>query len=350
MGAAQRWGHLATSVLLLACFAGSVQASPEGRLPRVGFCSWAVPEADLASLSHPIPKTLAEGLRERGWEPGKNVELVFRSALGRRGGMAECIDVLVGSAVDVAVLVGPESVRLMRERTASIPIVTNHVAVGPRDSHSRPKDNVTGVTGTPGSSLKVLQLLKEIAPNINRVVMLEARREPADAATYAAEKMRGVPAWYSEGARALGLEIAPVAISPLDSLDQIFAALTSNGRTAVYLGNSATYVEFPSFAVAVQRSLLRHRLPAMGEESQSARVPGILIGYGASFGAMLKRLPYFVDRILRGAKPADLPIEQISSIELAINLDTAREIRLVVPPALLMRADWVVDGGIARRR
>ena len=146
----QRWERLATSVLLLICFAASVQAKPEGRLPRVGFCSWAVPEADLASLSHPIPKTLADGLRERGWEPGRNVELVFRSALGRRGGMAECIDVLVGSAVDVAVLVGSGSVRLMRERTASIPIVTNDVAAGPKDSHSRPKDNVTGVTGTPG--------------------------------------------------------------------------------------------------------------------------------------------------------------------------------------------------------
>jgi putative ABC transport system substrate-binding protein len=303
------------------------------KIPRIGFLS-------LQSPSDPgMPRHLAafrQGLHELGWAEGQNITIERRYAEGDAERLSTLATELVRVPVDVMVTAGLPAALAAKQATTTIPIVmavvSDPVGRGLVASLARPGGNITGFSfeTTPEVRGKQLQLLKEAVPTVSRVAILWGPREVASQAYGKAG---------ADAARALGITLRSVRVQRAEDLAWAFAVITSDpiGIHALMVAGPLGYMHRRQIAdFARQRGL-----PTMGELREFVEAGG-LMSYGISLTDQHRRTAYYVDKILKGAKPADLPVEQPTKFELVLNLKTAEALGLTIPPALLFQADEVI--------
>jgi putative tryptophan/tyrosine transport system substrate-binding protein len=305
-----------------------VRAQPLSRIPRVGVIGErSTPDHLLAAF--------AQGLRDLGYVEGQNVRLEYRYAQGASDRFPRLAAELVRLDVDVLVVGGTVAAQAAKAVTTTVPIVFtlagDPVASGLVASLARPGGNATGMSNlVPELSAKQLELLKAAAPQVSRISLLYN----PDNAVHAGPGLEGA----REAARTLGVELQPLEIRSRHELASAFAALTAWRAGAVLaLGDPVIGNELVQFS----QLTTRHRLPAMYSRREFAEAGGLL-SYGPHFSESYRRAASYVDRILKGARPADLPVERPTTFELVVNLTTARTLGLTLPPSLLGRADQVI--------
>ena len=317
--------HLAAAVLLSAVSVAA-HAQQGGKVYRIGFVSFLSPGATFAAFR--------EGLKELGYVEGKNVVIESRFAEGQHERLPDLVDELLRLKVDVLVTAAPPAALAAKKATTSVPIVfagvADPVGRGIVQSLARPTGNITGVVAGMGTTGKLVELLKEAVPGISRIALLSDPSEPLSAQ---------VVTQIQDAARALKLRVDVLdAGNPVD-LDR---ALVTIGASAVQgvIVTSAPFL-FASRARIAEFTASK-RLPAVQPSRPFAEAGGLMT-YGGSLEASYRRAAAHVDKILKGAKPADLPVEQPMRLEMVINLKTAKAIGLKIPQALLMRADHIIE-------
>jgi putative tryptophan/tyrosine transport system substrate-binding protein len=272
-------------------------------------------------------------LRERGYVEGKNIAFEVRSAEGKPDRFPALADELIRLKVDILVASSTAEALAFKNATTTIPIVFytggDPVGVGLVDSLARPGGNITGVTLISTELVgKRLELLKETIPTLSRVAVLWNSQSP----TMSAWKESLLPA------RELRLQLHSMEVSGADKLDSAF-------KEAIRVGSTAIAVQLHPLFAANQKQIVelatKTRLPTIYPRRDFAASGG-LMSYGANRDEPFRRVAYLVDRILKGAKPADLPVEQPIKFEFVINLKTAKQIGLTIPPNVLARADKVI--------
>jgi putative tryptophan/tyrosine transport system substrate-binding protein len=318
------------SVLLAPCSA--VEAQRPNKVPRIGYLSSRDPVSDSARA-----EAVRLGLRQLGYIEGQNIAVEYRYAEGKRERFTELAAELVRLKVDLIVVAGgTPSVQSTMHATKTIPIVmsgggTDPVEAGLVESLARPGGNVTGVTNlTVELGDKRLELLKKAVPKLDRVAVFY---EPANPSSVL-EMKDVLPA----AARALKLTIQPWEVRTADGFEKVFAALNKQRPDGLYVLGGALMNTNQKQLVAFA---LKNRLPSAYGRGEYVDAGGLMY-YGADLADSYRRVAYFVDRILKGAKPADLPVEQPTKFELVINLKTAKQIGLTIPPNVLAGADRVI--------
>jgi len=315
-------GSVAGSVLA-APFAALAQ--PSARLPRIGI---------LANYEGPPWDGFRAGLRELGYVEGRTILIEWRWADGRVDRYPALASELVQAKVDLIVTSGTPAALAAKEVTASIPIVMAISAyperMGLAQSLSHPGANITGLShAAPEVAGKRLQLLKQLAPKTMRIVVLGNAASTIDVLAF-----REIQA----AAAALGLELQRVDARTPDEHAAAFAAVTAGRADAMHVvGNPANFKN----AQAIADFALTNRLPSSYEERAFALAGGLL-SYAASYPDLYFRAAVYVDKILKGAKPGELPIQHPTKFELVINLKTARALGLTIPQPLLLQADEVI--------
>lgn len=328
---------LVASIALQIFFAfGIPDAAGQPRMARVGLLANTIPLADIASgrSDHPAPQAVRDGLRALGWVEGRNVQLVWRSAEGDLRKLPALADELVRERVDVLVAWGP-GVEAVAARTRKIPIVMGASAVADRDTRieslARPGHNITGMTLVVGPELngKRLALLKQLAPRMRKVAFVtQTKGVTLSDVTRAA-------------ARELHLEIYSMPYDTAEDLPDLFDTMAKSGIDAAIICEEPI-ANLPATQVLIHRAAAKHRMPVL-HMPLSAVETGGLIAYGQDIRRLYDRTAYFIDRILRGTNPGDIPIEQPARFELWVNARAARSIGLVLPSALLVQADRVIE-------
>jgi putative tryptophan/tyrosine transport system substrate-binding protein len=280
-----------------------------------------------------------QGLRELGYVEGRNLVIEYRDAEGKPERLAALAAKLVALKVDVIVAPGTLAAVAAKGATTTTPIVFptvgDPVVDGLVESLPRPGGNVTGLANLTVGELigKALQLLKEALPGTRRVAAL------TQSGGTTARTAREVVTRTEAAARALGVAVDLVEISRPQDLDTAFTGMTRKGADALVVLPWATLFYQRSRIVALAA---KHRLPALYTYREYVE-PGGLMSYGPDLADSHRRSAIYVDRILKGAKPADLPVEQATKFELVINLKTAKALGLTIPPSLLARADQVIE-------
>jgi putative ABC transport system substrate-binding protein len=319
---------LALAVLLFA-LSFSAEAQQQPKIPRIGFLtnnsSTGLGDADEA---------FRQGLRALGYVEGKSLVTEYRYGEGKVGRLAEMAAELVRLKVDVIVTGGPTSTRAAKQATSTIPIVMatdpDPVANGFVASLARPGGNITGLaTLAPEISGKRLELLKEILPKIPRVAVLGTSTTPGTALELKEAEL---------AAGAFGVKLQYLNVSDPKDIEAGFRAASKERADAILVLNSAILL---SRRTQIVELAVRSRLPATYPSSEYVEGGG-LMGYGVSFIDLHRRAATYVDKILKGAKPADLPVEQPKKFEFIINLKAAKQIGLTIPPNVLARADKVI--------
>jgi putative ABC transport system substrate-binding protein len=319
-------GGAAASVSLP--FAAHAQQSR--KVPRIGVLLPGTP----ASFSRRT-KAFLEGLRDLGYLEGQTIEIEWKWGQDRVEGLPELAAELVRRNVEVIVTGGTPAAKALKGATGTIPIVMaiigDPVAAGLVDSLARPGGNATGFSiVAPDLSGKRLELLREIVPNVSPVAVMLNTRNPQSQFELKETQT---------AARALGLRLHPIQVSPDNTLEQAFAAMSNaSARTLIILTDPIFFSQRKSIVDLAAR----HRLPAMYFFQEFAKEGG-LVSYGPSDLDLYRRSATYVDRILKGAKAGELPVEQPTKFELVINLKTAKAIGLDIPPMLLARADEVIE-------
>ena len=326
----RRWvlGALAAAIVAVPVRAGAQGAG----LRRIGFLGPPLSASGFV-------QAFQEGLRDHGLIEGRNVVVDYRftdvALLGDADQMARLAEELVGLRPDVLVVSVVEAALAAKRATASIPIVMvsvgDPVGAGLVESLSRPGGNITGLSRQgPDLIGKQFQLLKEVLPRTTRVGVLVSPTEP----------LRAVIAGLTrQAAASLGMRAVLLEPRAPDELADAFATLRGERVDALLVGGGGSY--YLSRA-AIAELALRERLPTMFQSREAAEAGG-LMSYAASNVASYRRAAFFVDRILRGARPADLPVEQPTKFELFINLKTARVLGVTIPRSVLLRADAVLQ-------
>ena len=320
---------LALSALL---FAQSfpVQAQQPAKIPRIGYVS---PTGD-PKTPGPGVEGFRQGLRDLSYIEGKNILVEYRYVEGKSDRNPSLVAELVQLKVDVLVVPGPGGIRAAKQATKTIPIVIvsqeDPVAAGFIDSLARPGGNITGLIRlTRELSGKRLELLTQVVPKISRVGVLG---DANSSSTIIGFKE------YGASARALKIQLQSIEVRGPNDFEGAFRA-AAKGRT-----DALIMIRNPVFT-RHQKQLadlaIKNLLPSMHETSDFVENGG-LVSYATNEGERFRRAAYFVDRILKGAKPADLPVEQPTKFEFVINLKTAKQIGLTIPQWVLMRADRVI--------
>jgi len=308
-------------------------AQPAGKVYRIGYLS-----IGSASTTYTRPReAFRQGLRELGWEEGRNLLIEYRFAEGRADRLPALADELVRLKVDLIVASPTPSALAAKHATRTIPIVgmslTEPVAVGLVPSLARPGGNVTGLTYGVDTEIfgKQLQLLKEVVPNVRRVAVLtNPGGSPAQPLVMESVK---------SAARSLGLLLQILEVREPGDFDAAFATMIKERAGALLLpGDAIFFVHRDRLADLA----LKSRLPSMSTQWQWVEAGGLL-SYAPSFTDLWRRAATYVDKILRGARPADLPIEQPAKFELVVNLKTAKTLGLPIPQPILARADEVIQ-------
>ncbi|HET7097680.1 MAG TPA: ABC transporter substrate-binding protein [Casimicrobiaceae bacterium] len=297
----------------------------------------------LGYLSQPTRESVAKGveafvkkLRELGWIDGQNLAIEYRWAEGDAAQLPRLAAELVRDKVDVIVAPAGTAALAAKKATSTIPIVmifpNDPVALGLVTSLRKPGGNVTGTTFTPGPEIygKQLQLLKEAVPRASRVAFLE---NPADAG-WSIQRPE-----VEAAAPALGIRLLYAKATTPEEFDGAFAAIVRERAEALLVSGSSTYLVHRK---RLAELALKHRLPSMFNFREMVEA-GALMAYGVNMADFVGRSAVYVDKILKGANPAELPVEQPTKFELVINLKTAKALRLTVPPSLLQRADEVIQ-------
>jgi putative ABC transport system substrate-binding protein len=277
-------------------------------------------------------------LRERGYIEGQNIATEYRYAEGKLDRSSELAAELVRLKVDLIVVAGGDpTIRAAKNATKTIPIVMqgsggDPVALGLVESLAHPGGNVTGLTNL-GRELggKRLELLKEAVPKLARVAVLYEPALPSNVIE--------VKEYLPAAAQTLRLTLQPWEVRAADDFDRVFAALNKQRPDGLYVPAGGPLMRPNQKRIA--GFALKSRLPSM-YNSRAPVEAGGLMSYGADLADSYRRVAYFVDRILKGAKPADLPVEQPTKFELVINLKTAKQIGLTIPPELLARANRLI--------
>jgi len=303
----------------------AAEGQPAGKVSRIGVVVGGVDYTD----------NLRQGLREQGWVEGQNVVVLKRVWEGRTEQFPKIIADLIQLKVDIIVSSSTPAVRAAKESTRTIPIVmaglTDPVGAGLISSLARPGGNITGLTNIfTELSAKRLELLKEVAPRVSRVAILWNPTHPGQAI-----------AWQQtqQAAQTLGLVLFSAEVRRPEDFSPAFTAiLVERAEALLVLPDPLTSFhrhQTADFAV-------KQRLPSVYAASYWVQAGGLL-SYGPSFPEIWRRAGVYVDKILKGARPADLPIEQPTKYELVINLKTAKALGLTIPQSLLLRADQVIE-------
>jgi putative ABC transport system substrate-binding protein len=320
-------------ITLLGCAASAwplaARAQQPGKVPVIGFLG----AATLSARSQWVD-AFVQRLRELGWIEGRTVAIEYRFAEGRNERMAEIAAEFVRLKVDVIVTYSTSAVIAAKEATAVIPIVSalmgDPVGTGLVASLGRPGGNVTGLsnqaTDTAG---KRLELLREVVSGLRRLAVLANVSNPVSRL-----EMGEVQA----AAKALGLDLVTLEIRRLEDIAPAFETLKGRAQ-ALYIVSDPLML---SNRVRINTFSLVARLPATYNQREYVEAGG-LMSYGADYSDLFRRAGDYVDKILRGAKPADIPVEQPTKFELVINLTTAKGLGLTIPEAFLLRADELVE-------
>lgn len=307
-------------------------AQPPAKIPRVGVLTvspWS---------SSMFPRLFPGALREFGYVDRQNIMLEWRSAEGKRERLADLAAELVRLRVDV--IVAPSNLEIVaaKQATATIPIVMagsqDPVGAGLVKSLAHPGGNITGrVFYAPETAGKQLQILKETVPTVTRLIFLTVRRA------------RAIPGWASyfqaveEGARALGLTLRVAELGPTEDVAQFLEEVRRWQPDALYVSTAGITADQRD---AILQFAGRNRLPTLAT-SRGVVEGGALMVYAPSVIEYARRTAWYVDRILNGATPADLPVEQPVKHDLVINLKTARALGLTIPQSVLLRADELIE-------
>jgi putative ABC transport system substrate-binding protein len=326
--------RLATAVglVLLAGSLGTVTAQSPERVPRVGYIS---PGSSSEPLRLRRFEAFRQGLRELGYVEGRSIVLEPRWAEGKYERYPALAADLVRLKVDVIVAVGGRATQVAQQATKTTPIVMSvvidPVGSGIVSSLARPRGNVTGLTVMASDVVgKQLELLKQAVPEVSRVAILSNPSNPGSA-----PQLREAEA----AARALGVRLQAVEARDPQEIDRAFGAMTRERAGALVVLQDAIFAnQLKQIADLAAKS----RLPSMCGIPEFKEAGGLIV-YGANNLDLERRAATFVDRILKGAKPADLPVEQPTKFELVVNLKTAKALGLTIPPSLLQRADHVIQ-------
>jgi putative tryptophan/tyrosine transport system substrate-binding protein len=297
------------------------------RAPRIGILS-------LRPVTSIYVKTFLQGLGDLGYVEGQNLIVEYRNSAGQSDKLAASAAELVKAGVDVIFANGSEATRAAQQTTTRVPIVmtsSNPLGLGFVASLARPEGNITGVSlMAPETSGKRLELLKEIVPGLVNIAVFWNPNDPG-----AASSLKETAA----AAEAIGLKPQILETVDGDSIDAAFADTVKQGAEAVIV------LPAPGMGAQMRRIAdlaLKNRLPSMYFSDELPKAGG-LVSYGVNIPALFRRAAYYVDRLLKGAKPADLPVEQPTRFELVINLKTAKALGLTMPATLLASADEVIE-------
>ena len=334
IGPADQNLRLVTIITIVLTFVFSVavaRAQQPAKVPRIGYLSGA----GLSGLAARI-EAFRQGLRELGYVEGQNIVIEWRSAEGKIDRLPELAAELVRLKVDIIVSPGPQVTRPVKEATSTIPIVmaqdTDPVGSGFVASLARPGGNITGLaTLAPEISGKQLELLKEIVPKLSRVAVIGNSTNPGDA-----------QALRETVLAAGGLEVYLRYLDVLDpkDIETTFRAATK-GRADALLMLGNPILNNQNQRKQVVELAVKHRLPATYTRPEFIEAGGLMY-YGTNYNDLARRAATYVDKILKGAKPADLPVEQPKKFEFIVNLKAAKQIGLTIPPNVLVRADKVI--------
>ena len=298
----------------------------QGKPRRIGY---------LGGFEYPAP--LRRGIDEKGWIEGKNLILDYRYFEGDNARIPPLAAELVALNPDLLICSTGQAAMGLKTATVTIPIIfvgiANPVELGLVQSLSRPGGNITGLTTfVPGDfATKQIEILRELVPNVSRIAILANQGNPMHALLLAEEIPRA--------ARNLGIALPVVEATTAEQLDIAFASATGQRADAMVVFGDTMVLRQASRVVALAAE---HRLPAMYLFGQFTNVGG-LISYGPDLADLFRRVGGYVDNILKGIKPSDLPVEQPTKFELVINLKAAKALGLTVPPSLLVRADKVIE-------
>ena len=308
------------------------RAQQPKKVPRIGYLSATDPASESTRA-----EAIRLALRERGYIEGQNIAIEYRYGEGKRDRAPDLAAELVRLKVDIIVVAGGSTwIRAAKNATKTIPIVMvgaglDPVEAGFIDSLARPGGNVTGITNLSRElGGKRLELLKEAVPKLARVAVLYDPANP--------NSVREVKELLPVAARALRLTLQPWEVRSADDFERVFAALSKQRPGGLYVHGGGLMVANENRIAGLA---LKSRLPSMYDNREAVDAGG-LMSYGADQAESYRRVAYYVDRILKGAKPADLPVEQPTKFELVINLKTAKQIGLTIPQWVLMRADKVI--------
>jgi len=314
------------ALLFALCF--SADAQQPKKIPRIGFLASAGPET-------PNIAAFRRGLRDLGYIEGKNILIEYRYMEGMMDRIPSLVAELEQLKVDILVSPVPAAIRAAKQATKTIPIVmmitTDPVATGLIDSLARPGGNVTGLTRlTRDLSGKRLELLKEVVPRISRVGVLDDADAPVQTKGFKD---------YGDAARALKIQLQSLEVrGPNPDFEGTFQA-AAKGRVSALITVRTTLLI--GYRKQIADLAIKNRLPSMSEGSDFVEDGG-LMSYSANDAESFRRAAVYVDKILKGAKPGDLPVEQPKKFELIINLKAAKQIGLTIPQSVLYRADKVI--------
>ena len=316
------------SALLSALAASALRAQPARPPVQLGFLRIVAPQKENIDA-------LEQGLRDRGYVPGRDVVIHYRFAEGREDQLDRLAKELIERKVAVIIVAGNQAARAARNATRTIPIVmavvNDPVAIGLVASLARPGGNVTG-TSLLSSTLagKRLEMLKQVLPHVSRVAVLLNKDNPAHPV-----------AWKETlvAAATLGIDVRPFEVQGATTFEEAFGRMVKARVEALVLLEDALFGTERAHLAALAA---KTRLPTVYGQRNSVDDGG-LMSYGPSITDAYRNAASFVDRILKGGKPGDLPIEQPTKFELVINLRTAKVLGLVIPQSLLLRADEVIQ-------
>src|SRR5213594_1479201 len=309
--------------------AAEAQEYKAGKVARIGLLSQGSP----TSGQH-IREAFRQGLREVGYVDGQNIVIEYRYAEGKAERLPDLAAELLRLKVDVIVAGGTPAPLAAKRATRTIPIVMaaagDPVGTGLVASLAQPGGNVTGLSNFSAELTgKRLQLLKEVVPGVSRVAVLWNAANPV-----AALLMRETEA----AARTLGVQVQSLEVRGLDDFENALPAAISGGAGALFVIDDPLVF---SSRMRIADFAARNRLPATAFYKEFAKAGG-LMAYGPNLTDQFRRAAIYVDKILKGAKPADLPVEQPTKFELVINLKTAKALGLTIPQSVLLRADQVI--------
>jgi ABC-type uncharacterized transport system substrate-binding protein len=322
--------RVALGTIVLA-FCSSAEAQESGKIPRIGY----VRVVGVPSIPGPNVEAFRQGLQDLGYVEKKNILIEFRYAEGKRDRVPSLVAELMRLKVDILISGDDTTLRAAKEATKTIPIVMvinqDPVATGLVDSLARPGGNITGISRlTRELSGKRLELLTEVVPGIVRVGILW---------DVTAEGPKISFKEYQTAARALKIQLQSLEVrSPDPDLGGAFqSAVKGRASALITIGNSL----LNRYRKQIANYAIKHRLPSMYESSQWIE-PGGLISYSSNDAESYRRAAWIVDKILKGTKPADIPVEQPTKFELVINLKTAKALNLTIPQSVLFRADRAI--------
>jgi putative ABC transport system substrate-binding protein len=320
-------------MLAISIFAASLaaHAQPAGKIYRIGYLS-----SGSSTTAPHLREAFLQRLRELGWVEGQNIVIDYRAAEGRSDRLPDLAAELVRLKVDIIVALATPDTAAAKNATGTIPIVmvavTDPVATGLIASLARPGGNVTGLSFSVGLETygKGLELLKETVPKVHRVAILSNPANPVHA--LAIRDVKGA-------ARSLGVQLQLLEARGPSEFDGAFAAMAKERVDALLVVSDTLFV---LHRTRLADLAARGRLPAAYSAREYVEAGG-LMSYGPSLLDLWRRAATYVDKILKGAKPADLPVEQPSKFELVINVKTAKALGLTIPQSLLLRADQVIE-------